>query len=167
LPERNCINTITVPYLFYFKTFYRYNLANPHSQGLGAPVQGPGLGNGQLNYTRVCSFIKSGATKEYDVYGQVPFAYKDYDWIAYENELSLAVKARWAAKAGIGGVTLYALNFDDWAGNCRPDKKTFPLTRSVSRTLELASIRSYRQYDADKETQASIRHYTIADEPLR
>lgn len=72
----------------------------------------------------------------------VPFAYKDYDWISYENEVSVATKAKWVAKAGFGGLALYAVNYDDFTGNCG---KPFALQKAISRTLELANIRTYRE----------------------
>jgi chitinase len=95
-----------------------YSLAIPIVQGLDSPVTGPGLGGGKLNYTSVCKFISSGATKEFDIYGQVPFAYKDYDWVAYENENSLALKSQWIVRANMGGIMTFALNYDDWKGLC-------------------------------------------------
>ncbi|KAI1288082.1 Acidic mammalian chitinase [Halotydeus destructor] len=125
-----------------------YNLAFAHGHGLDVPTQGPGLGQGRLNYTQVCKFLDANATKEFDFYSQVPFAYKDYDWIAYENERSLMIKSRFVSKFNLGGVALYALNYDDWAGSCTG--KPFPLQRSISRTLELASIKSYRKYVNDE-----------------
>ncbi|CAG2117172.1 unnamed protein product, partial [Medioppia subpectinata] len=93
-----------------------YNLVVPVSQGLDVPVTGPGIGGGRLNYTSVCNFLSSGATKEFDVYSQVPFAYKNFDWIAYESDVSAALKAQWVVKAGMGGVMTFALNYDDTKG---------------------------------------------------
>ncbi|RWS14084.1 chitinase-like protein 3 [Dinothrombium tinctorium] len=96
-------------------TFARtYNLAFPFTQGLDAPVTGNGLGGGRLNYTQVCKFLADGARSEYDSSSQVPYAFKNYDWIAYENEKSVSVKARWVAKSRLGGVMTFSLNDDDW-----------------------------------------------------
>ena len=66
--------------------------------------------------TAVCHFLSNGATREFDVYSQVPFAYKNFDWVAYESDVSAALKAQWVVKAGMGGIMTYALNFDDTQG---------------------------------------------------
>ncbi|XP_017493471.1 PREDICTED: acidic mammalian chitinase-like, partial [Rhagoletis zephyria] len=95
-----------------------YNLVVPIGQNqMNAPASGPGLGRGKLNYSSVCAFLRlPGAAKQFDVYSQVPYAYRAYDWVAYENEMSVAIKAQWVVKTGMGGVVTFALNFDDAGG---------------------------------------------------
>lgn len=95
-----------------------YNLVVPIGQGMiNAPASGPGLGRGKINYSAVCAFLRMPDTsKHFDVYSQVPYAYRNYDWIAYENEMSVAIKAQWVIKTGMGGVVTFALNFDDAQG---------------------------------------------------
>ena len=70
----------------------------------------------EMTDTAVCNFLSTGATREFDVYSQVPFAYKNFDWIAYESEISAALKAQWVVKANMGGVMTFALNYDDVKG---------------------------------------------------
>ena len=96
-----------------------YNLVVPVGQNvINAPASGPGLGRGKINYAAVCEFLKlPGAMKQFDIYSQVPYAYRNYDWIAYENEMSVAIKAQWAIKTGMGGIATFALNFDDAKGS--------------------------------------------------
>lgn len=127
-------------------TFARtFNLAFPFGQGFNSPSIGPGLGQGQINYTQVCSFIKDGGISEFDEKGQVPFAHRNYDWISYENERSLSIKSRYSAAHRLGGVMTYALNYDDWTGSCREDEaKNFPLQKAVSSTLKLASVSTFK-----------------------
>jgi GH18 family chitinase len=66
--------------------------------------------------TAVCEFLSGGATREFDVYSQVPFAYKNFDWVAYESDVSAALKAQWVVKAAMGGIMTFALNYDDIKG---------------------------------------------------
>lgn len=129
----------------YARTF---SLAYPFGQGLDCPATGPGLGQGRMNTTEVCAFLStnSSVTREFDVYAQVPFAYRNFDWISYESEASVAVKARFVAKGHFGGIMTFALNYDDWPGKCRMDRKRFPLQKAISRTLELASMSSYQKW---------------------
>uniref|UniRef100_T1JYG3 GH18 domain-containing protein n=1 Tax=Tetranychus urticae TaxID=32264 RepID=T1JYG3_TETUR len=125
-------------------TFARtFNLAYPFGQGFNSPSVGPGLGKGQLNYTKVCEFLSDGGISEFDEKGMVPFAHRNYDWISYENERSLSIKSRYAASRKMGGVMTYALNYDDWTGTCR-DSKSFPLLRAVSSTLKLAQMSTFK-----------------------
>lgn len=96
-----------------------YNLVVPVGQSvINAPANGPGIGRGKINYSQVCHFLQMpGSMKQFDIYSQVPYAYRNYDWIAYENEMSVAIKAQWAIKTGMGGIVTFALNFDDFQGN--------------------------------------------------
>lgn len=128
----------------YARTF---NLVVPIGQYMfNVPAVGPGLGRGKLNYTAVCDFLKAPDThKEFEIYTQVPYAYRGFDWVAYENEISVAIKAEWVIKTGMGGVVTFALNFDDARGTCREDGKRFPLQKTISNLLELASIKSYKE----------------------
>lgn len=95
-----------------------YNLVVPIGQNMiNVPARGPGIGKGKLNYTQVCEFLKLPETsKQYDYYSQVPYAYRGFDWISYENERSVAIKAQWVVKTGMGGIVTFALNFDDTKG---------------------------------------------------
>ena len=95
-----------------------YNLVVPIGQNMiNGPASGPGLGRGKINYTEVCAILQTPNTvKQFDFYSQVPFAYRNFDWIAYENEMSVAIKAQWVIKTGMGGIVTFALNFDDTKG---------------------------------------------------
>nr|XP_046913173.1 chitinase-3-like protein 2 isoform X1 [Dermatophagoides farinae] len=149
-----------------------YNLVVPIVQNMiNLPASGPGIGKGKLNYTRVCEFLRlPGTVKQFDFHSQVPYAYNGFDWVSYENELSVATKAQWVVKTGMGGIVTFALNFDDTkglrcndfksflfskiiffssnqhiTGICRDDGKRFPLQKTISNVLELAAIKSYKK----------------------
>lgn len=117
-----------------------YHLAFPFAQGIGAPSHGPGLREGLMNYSSVCEFMKNENYEEYNSNGQAPFVYSNYDWIAYEDEKSLSIKAKYVAKFKLAGMATFALNYDDWSGNCRNDFKKFPLQQTISKTLKMATL---------------------------
>lgn len=103
-----------------------YSLAVPIGQHMvNAPALGPGLGRGKLNYSSVCTFLNHPETvQSFEVHTQVPHAYRSFDWISYENEMSVAIKAQWVIKTGMGGVVTFALNFDDSQGELRPENSS-------------------------------------------
>lgn len=68
---------------------------------IGAPASGGGLaGNftnepGFLSYYEVCSFLnEDNTTLVWDSEQQVPFAYKDDQWVGFDDERSLVNKVR-------------------------------------------------------------------------
>ncbi|KAF8770976.1 Acidic mammalian chitinase like protein [Argiope bruennichi] len=77
----------------------------------------------------VCKFLSSGGTRVFDNESQVPYAYKDYDWVSYEDPVSISGKAKWIKSEGYGGAMTYNLNSDDWSCVC--DKTPFLLHRII------------------------------------
>ncbi|CAG5127345.1 unnamed protein product, partial [Candidula unifasciata] len=75
-----------------------FQLRNPKDYGLGAPVSGAGPAgkytgvNGMLAYYEVCLFIRNGAKKLYAPSQKVPYAFKDYEWVGFEDPTSVRVK---------------------------------------------------------------------------
>lgn len=110
-----------------------YNLVVPIVQNMiNLPASGPGIGKGKLNYTRVCEFLRlPGTVKQFDFHSQVPYAYNGFDWVSYENELSVATKAQWVVKTGMGGIVTFALNFDDTKGLRCNDFKSFLFSKII------------------------------------
>ncbi|ETE66627.1 Chitinase-3-like protein 2, partial [Ophiophagus hannah] len=76
--------------------------------GVGAPASGPGLAG---TFTKVCSF-NHGATKEKIEEQDVPYSYKGNQWVGYEDETSVQIKAsivQYAKNNNLGGVMLELL----------------------------------------------------------
>ncbi|XP_054722824.1 acidic mammalian chitinase-like, partial [Uloborus diversus] len=111
-----------------------YHLENPKKHSLDAPATGPGLGKGKLSFSQVCYFLKHGAKQIFDLSTKVPFAYLGHHWIAFENEHSVSFKSQWVKEEGYGGIMIFNLNNDDWAGHC--DNKTkFSLSRAATKMI--------------------------------
>lgn len=113
-------------------------------RSVNAPLIGLGINNGTISYGEVCRFLlRNETTYVYNEKHQVPFAYNGYDLIAFENEKSLSVKSKYINKLKIGGVMLFALNYDDVYGDCDrlgDEFNKFPLHNVVFKTMEIASL---------------------------
>jgi chitinase len=63
---------------------------------VSAPASGFGsLGDeGFVSYPQACQFVEAEAATVFDRDSQVPYAFKNSDWISYDDERSLAYKVR-------------------------------------------------------------------------
>ncbi|XP_035233149.1 acidic mammalian chitinase-like [Stegodyphus dumicola] len=94
---------------------HTYILLDPKYHGLDAPATGS---NGDLNFYDVCKFLSSGGIRVFDNESLVPYTYSGYDWISYEDQISIKLKANWIKSQGFGGAMTYKLNSDDWPCAC-------------------------------------------------
>ena len=107
-----------------------------------APAKGPGLpGNftashGFLAYYEICDSVKKHKWHtEYDKEQHVPFAYKDDQWVGYDNQESIEKKCKYVAERRLAGAMIWSLDFDDFGGAfCGQGK--YPLLTQVKKTLE-------------------------------
>ncbi|GIX84796.1 acidic mammalian chitinase [Caerostris extrusa] len=105
---------------------HTYTLLNPHFHNVDDPASGT---KGDITFSDVCKLIAFGATRVFDNESKVPYAYKGYDWVSYEDEVSIRGKAKWILSEGYGGVMTYNLNSDDWLFAC--SETSFPLHRII------------------------------------
>ncbi|XP_026674886.1 chitinase-3-like protein 2 isoform X2 [Ceratina calcarata] len=115
---------------------HSYKLDNPINHDLYAPANGFGnLGSmGFVPYFTVCEFLQNEAKNVFDEESKVPFAYKDREWISYDDVTSIRHKAEWIRANNFGGAMILSLNVDDWNNTCKFNE-SFPLTRTVTRIL--------------------------------
>lgn len=111
---------------------HSYKLADPKMHGFDAPAVGNGLG--ELTYSGVCEFLNGGGIRVFDGESEVPYAYKDQDWVAFDDYQSVIMKALWIKKMGFGGAMTFDLNCDDWKGSCDGRTK-FPLHQIIQNIL--------------------------------
>lgn len=73
---------------------HSYKLYNPLNNKLQAPSSGYGdIGNsGFVSYPEVCKFLKDGAVRVFVEDSHVPYAYKDIEWISYDDITSVTYK---------------------------------------------------------------------------
>ncbi|KAK6166344.1 hypothetical protein SNE40_023063 [Patella caerulea] len=88
----------------------------------------------EISYEIICGLLKNGYTEVWDQDGEVPYAYADKSWISYDNEKSVAIKAKWIKSNGYGGVMTYSLSVDDFKGKCNGIK--WPLHLAIHNALK-------------------------------
>ncbi|KAG8171434.1 hypothetical protein JTE90_003064 [Oedothorax gibbosus] len=101
-----------------------FTLKNTSLTDIGAPaVDGGKAGNytgepGVLAFFEICDFLKSGAILVWDNEQMVPYAYKDNQWVGFDDQRSLKTKIQWLKEAGYGGVMIWSIDMDDFRGTC-------------------------------------------------
>lgn len=107
-----------------------------------APSKGAGLpGNytasrGFLCYYEICDLIKKQKWHtDYDKEQHVPYAYKDDQFVSFDNQESIEKKCHYVAEKRLAGAMIWSLDFDDFNGAfCGQGK--YPLLTTVKKTLD-------------------------------
>ncbi|XP_006025096.1 acidic mammalian chitinase-like isoform X1 [Alligator sinensis] len=105
-----------------FPTYGRTFRLSTGNTGVGAPASGPGAPGaytrsaGVLAYFEVCTFLKGTTTKWIEAQ-KVPYAFKDREWVGYDNERSFEIKANFIKEQHYGGAMVWALGMDDFSGS--------------------------------------------------
>ncbi|KAL0110197.1 hypothetical protein PUN28_013683 [Cardiocondyla obscurior] len=117
---------------FYGRAF---TLADKNQNGLGAPTTGPGTAGpytregGMLGYNEICeSFKQGGWTVVRHEEHRTPYAYKDNQWVGYDDVTSLTEKTAYINSLGLGGAMLWSIETDDFLGNCG---EKYPLLKTL------------------------------------
>ncbi|KAM9595653.1 LOW QUALITY PROTEIN: acidic mammalian chitinase-like [Morphnus guianensis] len=114
--------------------------SNPSDTAIGAPTSGPGPAGpytkqaGVLAYYKVKTVNSIPAETKTDAPQDVPCAYKDNEWVGYDNIKSSNIKVGWD-KNNFGGAS-WALDLDDFTGTfCKEGK--YSLITSLKKGLGL------------------------------
>uniref|UniRef100_A0A2K6B6G8 Chitotriosidase-1 n=1 Tax=Macaca nemestrina TaxID=9545 RepID=A0A2K6B6G8_MACNE len=117
-----------------------FTLASPSDTRVGAPATGSGTPGpftkegGMLAYYEVCSW--KGATKQRIQDQEVPYIFRDNQWVGFDDVESFKTKVSYLKQKGLGGAMVWALDLDDFAGfSC--DQGRYPLIQTLWRELSL------------------------------
>ncbi|XP_074098334.1 chitinase 7 [Cotesia typhae] len=143
-----------------------FTLVDKDKFDIGAPASGGGVpGNftnesGFLSYYEVCSFLnEDNTTLVWDSEQQVPFAYRDDQWVGFDDERSLINKMNWLKEEGFGGIMIWSVDMDDFRGSCGAGK--YPLISAMKNELLNYSVKL--EYEGPYETSIRNGKYTTKD----
>lgn len=144
-----------------------FTLRHRNLHRVGAAVTGPGIpgartnSSGYLSFVEVQEHLRNDAWKKsYHNYGRCPFARKDLQWVAYEDEESLAEKSPVATVGA--GLVVWDVDMDDFSGVLG---KPCPLLRKLYQIVHghpiqattTGSPRSYRKFFERDSSSRRIR----------
>lgn len=103
--------------------------------------------SGLLSYYEVCDFIiNHNWTVVEDEAG--PYAYKNNQWVSYDDPSSIERKMKFVRDVKLGGASIWALDFDDFQGQCK--NGSYPLLRTIFATLNAAQRRKRSTPDSNE-----------------
>ncbi|XP_065558234.1 probable chitinase 10 isoform X2 [Artemia franciscana] len=116
-------------------------LADPEQFDIGAAATGGGKAarytteEGFMAFYEVCEFLSGeNVTLIWDSEQSVPFAYKDDQWIGFDDERSLKSKVSWSKEQKLGGVMVWSIDLDDFRGRCGMGR--YPLLNAIQEELK-------------------------------
>jgi chitinase len=119
-----------------------FTLDNAGVNSLYAPASNPITAGpytreaGTWGFNEICErFVAEPGqwTVVQDLYYEAPYAYKDRNWIGYDNVDSIKRKAEFALELGLAGGMVWSLETDDFTGHCYGEP--FILIKTIARTL--------------------------------
>lgn len=112
---------------------------------VGAKVTGKGGEKGKLTeeegmlgYNEICQIINVGWHIQWDETAQVPFAYKEDQWITYDDKKSIQKKLDFLVEKKLGGAMVWSIDTDDFKGLCHEGK--YPLLKQISKVLNKGKL---------------------------
>ncbi|XP_057218756.1 acidic mammalian chitinase-like [Triplophysa rosa] len=108
---------------------------------VGAPSDGPAPAGtytreaGFWAYYEICGFLQ-GTTTQWIKDQEVPYAAKNSQWVGFDNQQSIEIKARYLQDKKFGGAFVWALDLDDFTGQfCGQGK--YPLMSHLRNLLNI------------------------------
>uniref|UniRef100_A0A8C5DAS6 chitinase n=1 Tax=Gouania willdenowi TaxID=441366 RepID=A0A8C5DAS6_GOUWI len=124
-----------------FATYGRTFRLTSSNTGVGAPASGPAAAGaftreaGFWAYYEICGFL-NGATVQKIEDQKVPYAFKNNEWVGFDNKESFETKVRYMQEQKFGGAFVWALDLDDFGGRfC--GQGNHPLLSHLRRLLDI------------------------------
>uniref|UniRef100_A0A8C8T2J4 GH18 domain-containing protein n=1 Tax=Peromyscus maniculatus bairdii TaxID=230844 RepID=A0A8C8T2J4_PERMB len=119
-----------------------FTLSDPSDNGIGAYTISAGqtkkhtYEKGLWAYYEICNFLNQGATEKWNAPQEVPYAFRNTEWVGYDNVKSFQIKAQWLKDNNLGGAVVWPLNMNDFTGSfC--NQGSFPLTSTLKKALNV------------------------------
>ncbi|XP_064598526.1 chitotriosidase-1-like [Liolophura sinensis] len=135
-----------------------FTLQDNSTTGVGAPAIGPGIQGeftlvpGVLSYYEICNFLSDGGEYQWDDIQKTPFAYKENQWVGFDDPKSVQAKTEWMIQQRLGGVMIWSLDLDDFSGTyCGQGK--FPLTSAMKMTIDNMTLPEIPETTPPKTTE--------------
>ncbi|XP_076325319.1 uncharacterized protein LOC143233222 isoform X2 [Tachypleus tridentatus] len=118
-----------------------YTLIDPEDNAMEAPVDGPGeegpstREKGYLAYYEICQNILDEGWTVRKPYPELvgPYAFKDDQWVGFDDEEMIIEKAKFILRRGLGGAMVWTLDNDDFRGLCGNEQS--PLVNTLRKAL--------------------------------
>nr|QLI34032.1 chitinase 6-1 [Sogatella furcifera] len=119
-----------------------YTLFNPESTDLGSPADGPGeqgeatREKGYLAYYEICQSLnseKDWKIEQPKLGAMGPYAYKDKQWVGYDDAFIVKEKAKYVNDKNLGGIMFWSIDNDDFRGKCHD--RPYPLIEAGKEML--------------------------------
>ncbi|XP_064474386.1 chitotriosidase-1-like isoform X2 [Ornithodoros turicata] len=149
-----------------------FKLTNASDPGFGAPASGPGPKGpvlktpGVAGYNEICKVLQEPGWKiRRDPNVLAPVAVRDTTWIGYDDELSLAAKAKFVNELGLAGAMVWAIEMDDFLGSCGELKN--PLQTAIKSALKpsTATLAPQEQTPTTVFTKTASQDLTVPASP--
>lgn len=119
-----------------------YTLFNDEATEIGAPADGPGeegdatREKGYLAYYEICENIAK--SDEWEVVqpnpkAMGPYAVRGNQWVGYDDEEIVRVKAQYVNEKGLGGIMFWSIDNDDFRGKCHD--RPYPLIEAAKEAM--------------------------------
>ncbi|XP_055374481.1 chitinase-3-like protein 1 [Condylostylus longicornis] len=116
-----------------------FALANLAETKPGSRFNGPGQAGpytrqaGFIGYNEICENFKAEKwTQVWEETQQVPYAFRDNQWVGYDDVKSIELKAQYAKDHKLGGIMVWSLETDDFNGICG---EKYPLMKAINRII--------------------------------
>ena len=112
-----------------------FKLLNRNAYTIGSTSSGAGTAgyytkeSGFLAFYEICGKIQSGWTEGWNDEQKVPYAYGDGQWVGYDDENSVKIKANYLKDKKLGGAMFWTMDLDDFGNTCGLGR--YPLINEV------------------------------------
>lgn len=114
-----------------------YTLVNADATDIGSPAEAPGdkgeftKEKGYLAYYEICKRVKDEdwTVVDVDPNSVGPYAYKDNQWVGYDDDEIARKKSRYVVENNLGGIMFWSIDNDDFRGDCHG--KPFPIIEAA------------------------------------